>query len=168
MITAHVGLGSNLGDRQGNLEGALRALSAHPKVRVLAASPVYETDPAGVLDQPRFLNAAARLATPLDARALLKALLDLEGRLGRVRERKWGPRIIDLDLLLCGDEVISEEGLVVPHPLLTERAFVLAPLCDLDGPALHPVLKRSLRDLYADLCGDHPLTPVGRLNWEGQ
>jgi 2-amino-4-hydroxy-6-hydroxymethyldihydropteridine diphosphokinase len=165
MITAHVGLGSNLGDRQRSLEGALRTLSARPEVRVLAVSPVYETDPVGVLDQPRFLNAAARLTTSLDARALLNALLETERRMGRVRDRRWGPRTLDLDLLLYGDGVICEEGLVVPHPLLTERPFVLAPLCDLDGAAVHPVLKRTLRDLYADLCKGNPLKPVGKLNW---
>lgn len=165
MTIACVGLGSNLGDRGGAMEQALRSLAGHPGIRVLAVSPLYETDPVGVLDQPRFLNAAARLATSLKARALLDALLETERDMGRIRDRKWGPRNIDLDLLLYADCVIREEGLVVPHPLLTERLFVLAPLCDLDDATVHPVLKRPLRDLYLDLCKGNPLKPVGRLNW---
>ncbi|MBI2950475.1 2-amino-4-hydroxy-6-hydroxymethyldihydropteridine diphosphokinase [bacterium] len=166
MTIACVGLGSNLGDRGGAMEQALRSLAAHPGIRALAVSPVYETDPVGVLDQPRFLNAAARLATSLRAGALLDVLLETEREMGRRRVRRWGPRNIDLDLLLYGDAVIRQEGLVVPHPLLTERLFVLAPLCDLDDAAVHPALKRPLRDLYADLHGGHPLKPVGRLDWE--
>ena len=168
MTPACIGLGSNLGDRQRTLEQALRTLAGRPGIRALAVSSLYETDPVGVLDQPPFLNAAARLDTSLGARALLDALLETEREMGRIRERRWGPRNIDLDLLLYGDEVIREEGLVVPHPLLAERLFVLAPLCDLDSALIHPVLQKPLGDLYEALHGGHPLRPAGRLNWKGQ
>ncbi|MSS70814.1 MAG: 2-amino-4-hydroxy-6-hydroxymethyldihydropteridine diphosphokinase [Candidatus Latescibacteria bacterium] len=163
MTLAWIGLGSNLGDRQRTMEQALRHLEDHSGIRVLAVSAIYETDPVGVLDQPPFLNAAARLATSLRARALLDALLETEREMGRRRERRWGPRNIDLDLLLYGDDVIREEGLIAPHLLLAERLFVLAPLCDLDPEAIHPVLNRTMRDLYADLCAGNPLKPVEKL-----
>jgi len=123
---AYVGLGSNLGDREAIL---LRAADAIDAVRL---SPVIETEPWGYADQPRFLNAVAELETELSPRELLELLLDVERRLGRTREGpRYGPRTIDLDLLLYGDEVIDEPGLVVPHPRLLEREFVLEPLADL-------------------------------------
>lgn len=126
MTTAYVGLGSNLGDRERLIREAAQLIGA---VRL---STVIETDPWGYGDQPLFLNAVAELETPLTARQLLDHLLDVERRLGRERiGPQWGPRTIDLDLLLFGDEVIDEPGLVVPHPHLTEREFVLRPLAEL-------------------------------------
>jgi 2-amino-4-hydroxy-6-hydroxymethyldihydropteridine diphosphokinase len=133
---AYIGLGANLGDRQAALEAALETLRATPGIAVEAVSGVRETEPVGHVDQPHFLNAAARLSTTLGARELLDALLDVERSLGRTREGpRWGPRTIDLDLLLFGREQIDEPGLTVPHPRLAERRFVLEPLADLD-PAL--------------------------------
>jgi 2-amino-4-hydroxy-6-hydroxymethyldihydropteridine diphosphokinase len=126
MTTAYVGLGSNLGDRERLIEEAAVQIGA---VRL---STVIETEPWGVTNQPRFLNAVAEVETPLTARQLLDHLLDVERRLGRERiGAQWGPRTIDLDLLLYGDETIDEPGLVVPHPRLTERGFVLRPLAEL-------------------------------------
>ena len=168
MPTAYIGLGSNLGDRAHLMEEALRRLVARQDMRVLKVSPAYETEPVGVLDQPRFLNAAASLSVALGARDLLDVLLGVESDMGRIRERKWGPRPIDLDLLFYGDAVLREEGLSVPHPLLSERLFVLAPLCDLNDALIHPVLRRTLRALYEDACSSKPLKPVGRLNWKEQ
>jgi 2-amino-4-hydroxy-6-hydroxymethyldihydropteridine diphosphokinase len=136
MVQAYVGLGANLGDRLATLERALELLDEVPGVSVEAVSAFRETDPVGMLEQPRFLNAAAALATSLSARGLLDALLAVEARLGRTRDgARFGPRTIDLDLLLFGDAVIDEPGLVVPHPRLHERRFALEPLTDLD-PAL--------------------------------
>jgi 2-amino-4-hydroxy-6-hydroxymethyldihydropteridine diphosphokinase len=134
VTVAYIGLGSNLGDREGNLRAALVRLAGLGEVR---ASSFRETDPVGVTDQPRFLNAAAELSTQLRARDLLEALLGIERDLGRdrSREERWGPRTLDLDLLLYGDEVIDEPGLTVPHPRLAERLFVLEPLHEL-APAL--------------------------------
>ena len=126
MTTAYVGLGSNLGDRKRLIGDAAELIGA---VRLSA---VIETEPWGLEDQPRFLNAVAEVETGLDALGFLTFLLDVEGRLGRERiGPRWGPRTIDLDLLLFGDGVIDEPGLVVPHPRLLERRFVLEPLAEL-------------------------------------
>ncbi|HVU78345.1 MAG TPA: 2-amino-4-hydroxy-6-hydroxymethyldihydropteridine diphosphokinase [Gaiellaceae bacterium] len=126
MTLAYVGLGSNLGDREALIREAAEAIGAR------RLSPIIETDPWGLEDQPRFLNAVAELDTDLPARALLDVLLEVERTLGRDRSGpRWGPRTIDLDLLLYGDERISEPDLEVPHPRLLERLFVLEPLAAL-------------------------------------
>jgi 2-amino-4-hydroxy-6-hydroxymethyldihydropteridine diphosphokinase len=129
---AYVGLGANLGDRERTLREALDALAAEDGIEVLAVSTLRDTDPVGVGDQPRYLNGAAELETTLTARELLEALLALEQQFGRVRvPGEHGPRTLDLDLLLYGDEELSEPGLTVPHPRLHERMFVLEPLAEL-------------------------------------
>jgi 2-amino-4-hydroxy-6-hydroxymethyldihydropteridine diphosphokinase len=131
-----VGIGSNLGDREAYVRKALELLAEEPGIELKEVSEIRETDPVGVVDQPRFLNAAARVSTDLAPRALLERLLAIEHSLGRVRTaERYGPRTIDLDLLLYGDRVIDEPGLSVPHPRLAERRFVLEPLAELD-PAL--------------------------------
>ena len=132
MPRAYVGLGANLGDRDVTLEQALALLEAVPGVEVRAVSTLRETDPVGVVDQPRFLNGAVAVDTTLSARELLDGLLAIERALGRERGERWGPRIVDLDLLLYGDEVVDEPGLRVPHPRLHERRFALEPLAELD------------------------------------
>jgi 2-amino-4-hydroxy-6-hydroxymethyldihydropteridine diphosphokinase len=146
-MIAYVGLGSNLGDREANMRGALALLEALGRVR---ASGIRETDPVGVTDQPRFLNAVAEVETELPARELLDRLLAFERRLGRDRsaETRWGPRTIDLDLLLYGQQTIDEPGLTVPHPRLAEREFVLEPLHELD-PELTLPDGRAVRELLA-------------------
>jgi 2-amino-4-hydroxy-6-hydroxymethyldihydropteridine diphosphokinase len=127
---AYIGLGSNLGDREATLRAALAQLGELPQTKVAAVSGLIETDPVGVVDQPQFVNAVARLETALEPRALLDAMLSIERDLGRDREhaQRWGPRTIDLDLLLFGRRQIDEPGLSVPHPRLLERAFVVEPL----------------------------------------
>jgi len=132
MLRAYVGLGANLGGREVTLEHALALLDAVPGVEVRAVSTLRETDPVGVVDQPRFLNGAVAVDTTLSARELLDGLLAIERALGRERGERWGPRIVDLDLLLYGDEVVDEPGLRVPHPRLHERRFALEPLAELD------------------------------------
>jgi 2-amino-4-hydroxy-6-hydroxymethyldihydropteridine diphosphokinase len=124
---AYVGLGSNLGDREATVRRAAELLGAR------RLSKLFDTEPWGLVDQPRFVNAVAEVETPLDARRLLDELFDVERMLGRERiGPRWGPRTIDLDLLLFGGDVIDEPGLVVPHPYLHERLFVLEPLADLE------------------------------------
>ena len=152
MARVFVGIGSNLGDRRNLLERAVRALGSLPETRVLAVSGFRETDPVGIVHQPRFLNGAVELETALPAAALLEELLAVERRLGRDREGvpPGGPRTIDLDLLLYGDEEIAEPGLEVPHPRLHERAFVLEPLAELD-PGLEVPGKGPLEALLAKL-----------------
>jgi 2-amino-4-hydroxy-6-hydroxymethyldihydropteridine diphosphokinase len=144
-----VGLGSNMGDRERALRSAIARLAAEAGVRLVAVSSFRETDPVGVLDQPRFLNAAAVLESRLAPRALLDRLLAIERGLGRVRgPERYGPRTIDLDLLLYGDRIIREPGLQVPHPRLHERMFVLEPLHELD-PALVVPGRGRVEDILA-------------------
>jgi 2-amino-4-hydroxy-6-hydroxymethyldihydropteridine diphosphokinase len=151
MTIAYVGLGANLGDREAMLRSALEQLRTEPGMRVTAVSAFRDTAPVGLVDQPRFLNAAAAVETELGARELLDRLLGIERRLGRAREGpRFGPRTIDLDLLLYGDERIDEPGLHVPHPRLHERLFALEPLTELD-PSLVVPGRGALADLVAGL-----------------
>ena len=138
MTRSFVGLGANLEDPRGLIERALELLADEEGVEVVAVSTLRETDPVGYVDQPRFLNGAAELQTSLSARELLERLLAIERRLGRVRGEgpRFGPRTIDLDLLLHGDASIDEDGLQIPHPRLHERRFALEPLAE-----LHPSLE---------------------------
>jgi 2-amino-4-hydroxy-6-hydroxymethyldihydropteridine diphosphokinase len=147
---AYVGLGANLGDREATFRRAVELLAATAGIEVVAVSTLRETDPVGYADQPRFLNGAGALVTGLAPRALLDRLLAVERELGRVRGEgpRFGPRTIDLDLLLYGDEVVDEPGLTVPHPRLAERRFALEPLYELD-PGLSLPDGRALRDLLA-------------------
>jgi 2-amino-4-hydroxy-6-hydroxymethyldihydropteridine diphosphokinase len=149
---AFVGLGSNLGDREATIRAAVDELSAAPGVEVLAVSTLIETDPVGYLDQPRFLNGAVALETRLSPQRLLELLQAVEARFGRDRGAvpPQGPRTLDLDLLLYADAVIDEAGLVVPHPRLHERPFVLGPLAELD-PALEIPGKGRIQTLLAGL-----------------
>ena len=145
MTRAYVGVGANLGDRRAAIEAAVALLEG-----VVAVSELRETDPVGVTDQPAFLNGAVAIETALSARELLDRLLEVERKLGRERRDRWGPRTIDLDLLVYGDETIDEPGLTVPHPRLHERRFALEPLADLD-PALEVPGRGRVSDLVARL-----------------
>jgi 2-amino-4-hydroxy-6-hydroxymethyldihydropteridine diphosphokinase len=149
-VRAYVGLGSNLGDRAAHLLLGLSALSRLPKTHLLRLSPVYETDPVGP-PQPPYLNMVAELETELSPKGLLAEMLRVEKALGRERRERWGPRTLDLDLLLYGDLVLEEAGLSVPHPRLHERAFVLVPLLDLLPEGRHPLLGQSFAELLASL-----------------
>ncbi len=139
MTRAYVGLGANLGDRAAMLRAALEQLAAEPGVEIVAVSGFRDTEPVGIRDQPRFLNGAAAIETSLPPRELLDRLLAVERRLGRTRHGpRFGPRTIDLDLLLYGDEQFAEPGLELPHPRLHERLFVLEPLAELDPGLVVP------------------------------
>ena len=152
MARAFVGLGSNLGDPQGLIAAALELLGSEEGIEVVAVSTLRETDPVGYEDQPRFLNGAAELDTELPPRELLGRLLEIERRLGRVRGQgpRFGPRTIDLDLLLVDGVVLDEPGLRLPHPRLQERRFVLEPLAELD-PALEIPGRGPVQALLAGL-----------------
>jgi 2-amino-4-hydroxy-6-hydroxymethyldihydropteridine diphosphokinase len=139
VTVAFVGLGANLGDRERTLRIAVERLGDDPEIDVLAVSRFRETEPVGFEDQPPFINAAAQLRTTLSARGLLDRLLAVERGLGRTRDGpRFGPRTVDLDLLVFGEAIVDEPGLTVPHPRLTERRFALEPLADLDPELVIP------------------------------
>jgi len=152
-----IALGSNLGDKAANLDTAIGLLTATGDIRLVARSRNYATEPWGKTDQDWFVNACISVATKLSARALLERCQEIERRMGRVPTEKWGPRIIDLDLLMYRDSVVAEPDLVLPHPHIKDRAFVLAPLMDVAPDAM--LEGRRVRTLYEaiDLGGVRPL-----------
>jgi 2-amino-4-hydroxy-6-hydroxymethyldihydropteridine diphosphokinase len=152
----YIGLGSNLGNRLENLDKAIEALP--PNVELVSASPVYETDPWGFLDQPAFLNQVIEVDTGLLPEDLLAYLKQIEKKLGRQVTFRNGPRLIDLDILIYGDWVLEQDGLVIPHPRMHERAFILKPLADLAAHLRHPIYGTTIQDLLGkvDQKGVHP------------
>lgn len=146
----YLGLGSNVGDREEFIEQAIFLLEKNPAIQVTKRSSNYETEPEGGVDQPPFINAAVAIITKLPADKLLEICQEIETALGRDREMEWGPRTIDIDILLYDDQIISEDKLQVPHPLMHERMFVLKPLKEIAPTAIHPVLEKSIEDLYEE------------------
>jgi len=163
-MKAYIGLGSNLGDREGQIRAALEAIADLPDTDLVRVSSLYDTEPAGEVDQPNFLNAAALVDTELEPRQLLWNLLLIEKRLGRVRTQPWGPRTIDLDLLLYGDEIVEEDDLRVPHPEIIRRSFVLVPLVELDPRLVHPGTGETMA-AHLNRLGARPLVKRGTLSW---
>lgn len=158
-MKAFIGLGSNLGERENMIRMALDDLARLPETTLVRASSLYDTEPVGETEQPNFLNAVAQIDTALTARQLLWNLMLIEKRLGRVRTKKWGPRTVDLDLLLYGDLIVEEEDLQVPHPELTRRSFVLVPLVELDPGLVHPGTGETMLQHLSRL---HTRPPVKR------
>ena len=151
-VIAYVALGSNLGNRDQNLREALTRLNEIPGIRVTCVSSFLDNPAVGGPEHsPPFLNAIAEVQTRLPAAQLLESLLNVEQKLGRERREKWGPRTIDLDLILYGDQIIKSPGLAVPHPLMHERRFVLGPLAKIAPNREHPVLKQSIQQLLDGL-----------------
>ncbi|EFM10857.1 2-amino-4-hydroxy-6-hydroxymethyldihydropteridine pyrophosphokinase [Paenibacillus curdlanolyticus YK9] len=164
-IEGYVALGSNLGDRGETLERAIERLAAHEDIVVERVSDVYETDPVGYTDQPAFLNMAAAIRTRLGPEELLDALQAIEQQLGRVRLVRWGPRTVDLDLLMYGDISQDTERLTLPHPRMMERAFVLVPLRDVltETHPLYSAVAESANLACRD--GKEGITRWKTINW---
>ena len=148
---AYIGIGSNLGDKISNCRCAIEQMSQLPGCQVSACSSLFKTEPEGVTEQDWYINCVSRLTTVLSPFQLIKALLSVERAMGRRRRRRWEARIIDLDILLFGQEIIRAHNLVIPHPLLHERRFVLEPLAQLAPETMHPVLKVTIRHLLNGL-----------------
>lgn len=150
MNKVYVAFGTNMGDKNKNIEKAIEMMRDRG-LKVIKISQVYKTEPYGYTNQPEFLNGVLEASTYLDAVDVLKTLLEIEKDMGRVREFKWGPRIIDLDILFFNDDVIDEKDLKVPHPDMQNREFVLKPLCEIAPDFIHPVLKKSVKNMLLEL-----------------
>jgi 2-amino-4-hydroxy-6-hydroxymethyldihydropteridine diphosphokinase len=149
--TAYIGLGSNIGEKVCQCEKAVTEILKGDCHRLLAKSSLYRTQPVGYASQDWFVNGAIKIETDLDGHALLRFLKDVETRLGRTKTFRWGPRIIDLDILFFDGREVKTEDLQIPHPLLHRRKFVLIPLVEIDRNLIHPVLKKTVQQLLEDL-----------------
>jgi 2-amino-4-hydroxy-6-hydroxymethyldihydropteridine diphosphokinase len=161
MPVAYIGLGSNMGDKIANIKKAIEELGEIQGSKVLAVSSFYKTEPVGDIEQDWFVNAAAKIETGLSPGEILTALLNIERGLGRVRDVRWGPRTIDLDILLYNNLVLDEEGLAIPHPFMHERRFVLAPLAEIAPDEIHPGLKKSIRELLEGVHDNKKIERIG-------
>ena len=153
---ALIGIGSNLGSPQENCKRAISLLCESDSISLLKQSALYQSEPIDKTNQPWFVNAAIEIQTTLSPESLLKTLLNIEQQMGRTRSEKWGPRVIDLDILDYEGRMINSKSLTLPHPEMLNRRFVLEPLSEISGSTIHPVKKKSIKSLLSEL----PLTPV--------
>jgi 2-amino-4-hydroxy-6-hydroxymethyldihydropteridine diphosphokinase len=151
---AYIGIGSNLGDKVYQCETAISDILRADQNKLLAKSSLFKTKPIGYTSQDWFINGVIKIETDLEPLELLQVLKDIESRLGREKTFRWGPRVIDLDILLFDEEEIEMEGLQIPHPRLQERQFVLIPLAEIDPDVIHPVLKKRIRELLENIKED--------------
>jgi len=143
----HIGLGSNIGNLKQNLKNAISNITSTCDITLLSQSNLYTTKAWGYTDQPDFLNAVIKIETNYQPLDLLHVLQNIETQMGRVRNSKWGPRIIDIDILFCDDLIFQTSELTIPHPYAHERDFVLKPMCDIDPDYIHPILKKTMTKL---------------------
>ncbi|MBM7646438.1 2-amino-4-hydroxy-6-hydroxymethyldihydropteridine diphosphokinase [Scopulibacillus daqui] len=165
---AYIGLGSNMGDRDSYLFQALKKLNHHPNISIACCSSIYETEPYGPVEQREFLNLAAEVHTSLSPESLLKVCQAIECSLGRKRDVHWGPRTIDLDILLYNKENIEKENLKVPHPELSKRLFVLTPLKEINAELIVPHINESIENLYKKLKSEEGVRIWRPNNGEGE
>lgn len=161
LVTAYIGIGSNLSYPQKNCAQAIANLSSHPDIILVARSSFYETEPVGLKEQGWYVNAVIEVQTSLIPAELLAILLKIEKEMGRERREKWGPRLIDLDLLFYSDLIVEEKNLKIPHPEISKRRFVLEPLCEIAENFQHPVLNKRIFDILTSL---PPGEAVRRIN----
>ncbi len=159
---ATVGIGSNMGDREESVSGAIRRLSEQEGSRTVAVSCLYETEPLGRKDQPWFLNCVIQIETSTELKAFFHTLQLTESLFGRQRHEHWGPRSLDLDLLFFGDMVLSDAELTVPHPGIPQRRFVLEPLCEIAPDLIHPIIGQTTRELLEQLSDPLKVVCLGR------
>jgi 2-amino-4-hydroxy-6-hydroxymethyldihydropteridine diphosphokinase len=158
-MLVYIALGSNLGDKLDNCRRAIEAIRSDPRNRLLKCSPFYHTEPVGEKKQDWFVNGVLGVETSRGPREFMDFLLAIEKTMGRVRGERWGPRIIDLDILFFGQEVIREDGLQIPHPRIQERGFVLVPLRDIAPHLVHPLLGKSISQILAELKKEEKVFP---------
>ncbi len=163
MEDVFLGIGSNVGNRAGFLVAALQKLRETASVKIVKISSVYETEPVGVKDQDSFLNGVVRVQTSLAVRDFHARVKNIEREVGRLERIRWGPREIDLDILLFGGQVVDEANLKIPHPEMEKRRFVLQPLAEIGPDVVHPVLKRIMKDLLVS-CTDTCAVELSRTN----
>jgi dihydroneopterin aldolase / 2-amino-4-hydroxy-6-hydroxymethyldihydropteridine diphosphokinase len=149
-ITAYIGIGSNLGIPEKNCTNAIEKISSIKDIKIISKSSFYQTEPIGGVQQGWFINAAIEIKTDLSPENLLSVLLNLELVMGRIRQEKWGPRLIDLDLLLYSNLVLEKKGLTLPHPEIQNRKFVLIPMSEIAGNVIHPTLKKTIKTLLQE------------------
>jgi 2-amino-4-hydroxy-6-hydroxymethyldihydropteridine diphosphokinase len=154
MKTAYIGIGSNLADPRRNCLEAIERIGRIEGCNITSVSGLYLTEPVGVKAQEWYINGAVSVSTGLSPFDLISRLLDIEAEMGRVRTMKWGPRVIDLDILLFGQDIINEKVLTVPHPMMHLRRFVMAPMADLAPDLMHPVLGKTMVELYMEIAPD--------------
>ena len=160
LLNGYLGFGANLGDRKKNLAQAINALNSRPDLAVLRTSGIYETEPWGLTDQPKFLNMVAEITTSISPSKLLERVKKLEKDMGREDGPRLGPRLIDIDILLLEDQVVDEPELIIPHASLHLRAFVLVPLAELAPDSVHPVLGVTIADLAGLVDGLEGVKPL--------
>jgi 2-amino-4-hydroxy-6-hydroxymethyldihydropteridine diphosphokinase len=159
-MLVYIGLGSNMGDGVKNCRRAMEAIGADARNRLVGSSRFYRTEPVGKKDQEWFINGVVAVETTMSPRELMEFLLSVEKAMGRVRQERWGPRIIDLDILFYGDRVLDEESLQIPHPRLHERRFVLVPLEQIAPGLVHPLFERTVAQILAGLDTAEIVFPV--------
>jgi 2-amino-4-hydroxy-6-hydroxymethyldihydropteridine diphosphokinase len=167
-LLAYIGIGSNLGNKLGNCRRALEAIGSDGRNRLVRRSRFYRTEPVGKKDQEWFINGVAAVETTMGPRELLEFILSVEKGMGRARKERWGPRIIDLDILFYGGRVLKEEGLEVPHPRLHERRFVLVPLEEIAPDLVHPIFHRTISRILGELKAEEKVSPIseeGGIKW---
>ena len=161
---AYISIGSNIGDKIGNCKNAIELLNEHPQVKVTKISDFYETEPVGYKEQEWFVNCAVEIKTDLNPKELLLLCRTIEAKLGREKKIKYGPRTIDLDILLYNNDIIDNTDLKIPHPEMHKRGFVLKPLSDIAADVVHPALKRTIIELLNNLTEEAAVKKIWTAN----